>query len=88
MNSKSNDRKNFMMNCKEVMKKLSTKEELTFFQKMDLNIHILICRGCTRFKKQLQAINASVKDLISSEMKFEEIKVKKMEENIISKIQK
>lgn len=77
-----------MMNCKDVMTKLSTDENLSFMQKMDLKFHLLMCRGCTRFMKQLSLMKDSVENIITSDMKLQESRVKEIERKVVESLKK
>lgn len=53
-----------MLNCKEVsLLVVQSQEELPlrFSQKMSVGIHLLICRGCRAFKKQMTFLQHFIK---------------------------
>lgn len=44
-----------MLNCKEVTRLLSEAQErkLSFYERVQLEMHLAMCKGCTNFRKQL-----------------------------------
>lgn len=77
-----------MMNCKDVMTKLSTDENLSFMQKMDLKFHLMMCRGCNRFKQQLNLMKEGVENIVTSEMRMQESRIKETEKKVLSLLKK
>lgn len=75
-----------MMNCKDVMTKLSSDEKLSFMKKMDLKFHLLMCRGCSRFKEQLALIKDNVENLVTQDLQLQEIRIKDIEKRVLSKL--
>jgi hypothetical protein len=47
--------KHWMFNCKEVTRKVSESldRELSFHQRVGLRIHLLMCKFCSRYQRQL-----------------------------------
>lgn len=45
-----------MLNCKQASQLASRAmdEELSFWKRITLNIHLILCRSCTNFTRQLQ----------------------------------
>ncbi|MGE3610671.1 MAG: hypothetical protein AB7I27_13855 [Bacteriovoracaceae bacterium] len=75
-----------MMNCKQVMTKLSTDENLSLMQKIDLKFHLMMCRGCSRFKQQLTIMKEGVENLISSDMQLQENRIKNIQNKVLTKL--
>ncbi len=75
-----------MMNCKDMMTKLSTDENLSFIQRVDLKFHLLMCRGCTRLKQQLSLIKEGVDNLIASDLHLQESRIKDIERKVLTKL--
>jgi hypothetical protein len=75
-----------MMNCKQVMTKLSTDENLSLMQKIDLKFHLMMCRGCSRFKQQLTLINEGFENLISSDLQLQEYRIKNIQNKVLTKL--
>lgn len=52
-----------MLSCKQVSRLLSEGNERTLglWERFNLRLHLLMCRGCTRFHKQLDFINTAMR---------------------------
>lgn len=55
-----------MLSCKEVTHLLSESQDrkLALSERMHLGLHLTMCKGCSRYKKQLQFIQRACKELI------------------------
>jgi hypothetical protein len=51
-----------MLNCKEVTELCSQEMErgLQLHERMSLRMHLMMCSGCTNFRKQMQALRAAM----------------------------
>jgi hypothetical protein len=54
-----------MLSCKEVSRLVSQglDRRLGFAERLGLRLHLLICDGCTNFKKQMEFLRKAVKQL-------------------------
>jgi len=54
-----------MLSCREVTELLSQAQErpLGFFEHAGVRLHLLICRGCTNFRRQLDFTTRLVSDV-------------------------
>lgn len=54
-----------MLSCKEVSKLLSQARErpLGLRERLGLRLHLMMCSGCTNFRKQLEFIGAAMRRL-------------------------
>jgi hypothetical protein len=52
-----------MLSCREVTELLSQAQErpLGFFEHAGVRLHLLICRGCTNFRRQLDFIRMAIR---------------------------
>lgn len=50
--------KHWMFNCKHVSKKVSESMDRTlpFYQRMFIRIHLMMCKYCSRFRRQLMIL--------------------------------
>ena len=55
-----------MMTCKEVAEKLSSGVSLSFAQKAELTLHLLMCKNCQVYRKHLLIIADALKNLAKS----------------------
>jgi hypothetical protein len=53
----------FMVNCKEAtqMVVLNELHELSFFQRLSLRFHLIMCKVCMYFSKQSKELNEAIK---------------------------
>lgn len=51
-----------MLSCKEAMRLASEglDRELPFWRRMGLRFHVLMCRGCSRYARQIKALNGLI----------------------------
>ena len=54
-----------MLSCKEIVKQASKNidAELIWHERMGLKIHLMMCKSCSRYAKQLKFIQQAVFDL-------------------------
>jgi len=55
--------KYWMFNCKEVTRMLSDSldRELSFHQRVGLRMHLLMCKFCSRYRKQLLFLRETIR---------------------------
>ena len=53
-----------MLSCKEATRLVSEglDRELPFWRRMSLRFHVVMCRGCSRYKRQITALNRLITD--------------------------
>ena len=53
-----------MLSCKEATRLVSEglDRELPFWRRMSLRFHVVMCRGCSRYTRQIRALNRLVTD--------------------------
>ncbi len=51
-----------MLSCKEATQLVSEglDRELSFWQRMSLRLHVLMCRACSRYTRQVKALDEAV----------------------------
>ena len=54
-----------MLSCKEVTHLLSESQDrkLALGERMHLRLHLTMCKGCSRYKKQIQFIRRACREL-------------------------
>lgn len=52
-----------MLSCKDVSRLLSEAQErrLGLWERFNLKVHLMMCRGCTQFHKQLEFISTAMR---------------------------
>ncbi len=53
-----------MLSCKEATRLVSEglDRELPFWRRMGLRLHVVMCRGCLRYTRQITALNRLITD--------------------------
>ncbi len=53
-----------MLSCKEATRLVSEglDRELPFWRRMRLRLHVVMCRGCSRYTRQITALNRLISD--------------------------
>ncbi len=72
-----------MISCKEVVRILSSSEELTVRKKIELKAHLFICKHCSGYLSQLNAINEKLKNNFELLTKANPEKVQELEDKVI-----
>ncbi len=51
-----------MLSCKEATRLVSERldRELPFWRRLGLRLHVVMCRGCSRYTRQITALNSLV----------------------------
>ena len=55
-----------IISCKHASQLISRSldQRLSFFERLSLRLHLLICNVCTRFKQQLYTLQSAIKALL------------------------
>ena len=55
-----------MYRCSEVVRLISTDEFASagFFKKLGIRLHLMMCRHCARYFRQLRALGAALRDSV------------------------
>ena len=75
-----------MLSCKEVGRTISSDglELAHWRQKLSVQMHLLMCRHCRRYARQLRAIGASAAALYRAEV--DEGSLRQLEESIVDRL--
>ena len=77
-----------MMTCKELAEKLSSGSEMSFMEKAEAKMHMMICKQCAYYKKHLDILTKTFGQWFDSKFKASADEVKKVEDCCIEKIPK
>ena len=70
--------------CREIRPWMENKENLTFWQKVELRFHIIICPPCWDYEKQLEMISKAFKKMFFIKNTPEQEKrIEKVEKKVI-----
>lgn len=75
-----------MLSCKEIIKRINSEKQPSFFQKAEMRLHLMMCEHCAAYAKHLGFIQVSFKKLFLKKTKTEEKKIKDLEDQIIKKL--
>ena len=53
-----------MLSCKEVTKLVSANldRDLPFWKRLGLRLHVVMCKGCSAYRRQIESLNKLVAD--------------------------
>ena len=61
-----------MLNCREVTRLFSEAQErkLTFSERMNLKMHIMMCKGCNDFGKQIKSMRSLARTFVRKDIEL------------------
>ncbi len=74
-----------MRSCREIIKIVDHQEDLSFFQRLEVMLHLMMCRHCYRFAKHLKIIKRGYGAFIKKKLDNEKNNISQIEKKIISK---
>lgn len=76
-----------MLSCKDVVMIVSLEKPLSLRQRLEFQLHLIICLYCRRYIKQIEYLKAGVKQLLRSKNKeAHSEEIKKIEKEVIEKL--
>lgn len=70
------------MSCKDHIRLICKYNELSFYEKFYLKIHLFVCKNCARYKKHLEIINQKFSVLLQKITQTEEKDLQKINHKI------
>ena len=63
-----------MLSCKEATRLVSEglDRQLPFWRRLGLRLHVVMCRGCSRYTRQIKALNQLISDHYAGDPPAEE----------------
>lgn len=77
-----------MLKCKEIVEIVSSNKELTFKDKVEVRIHLLMCKHCHAYSEQLKIMGKQYKKVFEKITKTDVDQVQKLEDKIIEDVRK
>jgi len=74
-----------MLNCKTVVKKISSEDQISWMQKIEIKLHLMMCHHCGKYARQLKLLSAGLKKALSLQNSQG---IQKIEDQVIDKIKK
>ena len=75
-----------MLNCKEVVRILGSAEELSLSQKIQLKMHLWMCKHCGIYARQMKAMKAGFSKMFSEKTAIDKEVVSQVESDVLSAI--
>ena len=75
-----------MRSCRETAQILDSGENLSFFTKLELRLHLMMCEHCKNYGKQLKVLKRALTNLFHTEPVLPENEKKRLEDKIIGGI--
>ena len=76
-----------MISCKEVVKTISSEDRKTWRRNIQVQLHLMICRHCGKYAKQLVLLKAGIQKIFSDNLNSsDKLKIKEVENRIIEKM--
>ena len=72
--------------CKETARIISSDEDLPWIQKSLLRVHLVLCKYCDHYAKQITLVREGFRNHISRKIHIDSKKLKDLENRIIQKI--
>lgn len=77
-----------MKSCKEIVKLISSSEEKTFFQRIELKAHLMMCHHCSRYSQQLRMLTDGFRKLFQNDTQVDHEKIRELEKTVVDEIEK
>ncbi len=78
-----------MLRCKDFVKIVSVEEPRAWRRRLELRLHMMMCRHCRNFARQMEMLRSGVKSIFHSESSdAETAKIKEMEDRIVDQLKK
>lgn len=75
-----------MLNCKEVVRILGSGENLSLSQRIQLRMHLWMCRHCGIYARQMKAIKEGFSRMFSEKTAIDQEVVSQVESDVLSAI--
>lgn len=75
-----------MISCKEIAHILSSEEDLSVMRKAELRMHLLMCKHCSNYNKQLKVLKTGMQTLFRKRSEYDPDKLTELENNILNNI--
>jgi len=75
-----------MLACKEIVKILSSSQQLKFRQKLELRAHLLMCKHCSAYAAQLKALADQLKRNYKELTRTEPERVRELEQKVLESL--
>lgn len=77
-----------MTPCKDIVKMLSSGEQISFVKRMEMRMHLAMCEHCSTYAKQLRMMRDSFIKLFKQKTEVKSDQLEELESSIIEKFTK
>lgn len=77
-----------MLSCKEVAQLLNSETQLSPLRRMSLWLHLMMCRPCAIYRKQIAAAMAAVRRIVLERRSKHAEKIREIEESVLNRYAK
>ncbi|HAZ14682.1 MAG: hypothetical protein A2X86_12550 [Bdellovibrionales bacterium GWA2_49_15] len=77
-----------MLSCKEIVRSLSSDEDLSWGKKLELKMHLMMCKYCSQYATQLQWMKTGFKQVFQRITRIEKAKIIHFENEILKELKK
>ncbi len=72
-----------MLSCREIVRLMSSHEELSWTRRAELRMHLMMCKHCSAYAKHLKMMRDGFKKLFSKKTQVPSSEVEALERHII-----
>jgi hypothetical protein len=77
----------FMLNCKQVVKIVSSEDRLSWRKRFEVRFHLFMCRHCSKYAKQLELLKTGFRALLHARSwSIDQSKIKALEDKVVDKL--
>ncbi len=76
-----------MLRCKEVVKIVSSSnDDIPWSKRMELKLHLMMCKHCSRYAAHLQMLSLAFSKLIRRKAAVDRAKIRQLEDDAIKRV--
>lgn len=75
-----------MLKCNEIVEIVASDKKLSLMGKMELKLHLLMCKYCNSYSKQISMLNTQFKKVIEKKSAIDESHLQDLENQVVKTI--
>ena len=75
-----------MLPCKEIARMIASDEQLPLMRRVELRLHLWICKYCSRYYRHIRILNEVYCKLLQREVEVDPKEVKRLQETVLAKL--
>lgn len=76
-----------MLSCKEVVRAVSSDQELSFMRRLELKLHFMMCKHCSRYLRQIKILKKSVREYAGTSAEKSAPYVAEIEKKVLDQVE-